>query len=327
MTGPSISLALPPAPPPGSMAEIEALEHVGRFDEAFARIVARNQAQAAAAPDLKVHEEALLKVAAVLRGWFTPAAFARGLKGNGTTWPIFVLGMPRTGSTLVEQILASHSKVQGMGENEGVLHRIVREEGSAIRPDRLVSGDLDRLVRTYLKRMRERGWTGDSKLVDKYPTNYLHVGLIRLAFPRAVILHTVRDPIDTCFACYRQAFAPEGVPYALDLAHVGAHYRGYREMMDHWARVTPGAVIEVAYEDLVADLDGQARRLLKACGLPWEDACLRFYETERVITTASRTQVRRPIYGEAMGRWKAYRQHLGPLIEALGPYAAASLAS
>jgi hypothetical protein len=135
-------------------------------------------------------------------------------------------------------------------------------------------------------------------------------------------VHAVHDPMDACFAAYRQNFEMQGViRFSRDLRQVGRYYLRYRRLMDHWARVLRGRVTDVVYEDLVADFPAQARRLVEACGLAWEERCLRFYENDRQVLTASRDQVRRPIFTDALGRWRPYREHLGPLIEALGPYA------
>ena len=149
----------------------------------------------------------------------------------------------------------------------------------------------------------------------------MNIGLIHLMLPKAVILHSVRDPVDTCLACYRKLFLT-GHETTYDLTEVGEEYVRFREMMDHWAAVLPGRVIEVSHESLVADPERQIRWLVtEACGLDWDPACLRFYETKRPVRTASVAQVRQPIFTTSVGRWHRYEKHLGPLFEALGPYA------
>jgi hypothetical protein len=152
------------------------------------------------------------------------------------------------------------------------------------------------------------------------PDNFFDIGMIHLCLPNAVILHSVRDPVDTCLGCYRQIFAT-GHETTYDLTLIGKTYVLYRRLMEHWQRVLPGRVIDVVYEKLVADPESEIRRLVAICGLPWNDACLRFYENQRPVTTASSSQVRQPIFKGAVQRWRRYEKHLGPLLEALGPYA------
>ena len=157
--------------------------------------------------------------------------------------------------------------------------------------------------------------------MDKTLESFLHVGMIALMFPRAVILHSVRDPVDTCLACYRQLFA-EGAETLYDLASIGAEYVRYREVMDHWRAVLPGRVIDVVYEELVAYPERRIRWLVsEACGLEWSESCLAFHEADRPVLTASAAQVRRPIFRSSVERWRRHQHRLGPLFEALGPYA------
>ena len=152
------------------------------------------------------------------------------------------------------------------------------------------------------------------------PDNYSEIGMIHLCLPNAVILHSVRDPVDTCLGCYKQIFV-SGHETTYDLTLVGKTYVLYRRLMEHWNRVLPGRVVDVVYEKLVADPETEIRRLLTVCGLPWDDACLRFHENQRSVRTASSSQVRQPIYKSSLQRWRRYEKHLGPLLEALGPYA------
>jgi len=160
-------------------------------------------------------------------------------------------------------------------------------------------------------------------ITDKMPSNYYFAGLIHLALPHAKIIHTVRDPIDTCVSCFSKLFSAEQ-NHTYDLAELGRYYKRYAQLMRHWRRVLPkGSLLDVRYEDVVADLEGQARRIIAYCGLPWEERCLAFHATERPIRTASATQVRQPIYKSAIGRWRAYEEHLGPLLGALEGVSAA----
>jgi len=159
-----------------------------------------------------------------------------------------------------------------------------------------------------------------SVLTDKAPLNFRHLGLIALLFPGARIVHCRRDPLDTCLSCFFQNFA-KGQEYSFDLAELGRFYRDYRRMMAAWAEILPIEVFDLDYEELVADLEGVGRSLLAYCGLDWHPDCARFFETRRPVLTASRVQVRRPLYSSSIGKWRRYASHLGPLVEALGPYA------
>jgi hypothetical protein len=149
------------------------------------------------------------------------------------------------------------------------------------------------------------------------PSNYYFAGLVHLALPNAKIIHIMRDPVDTCVSCFSKLFSAEQ-NHTYDLAELGRYYRRYEQLMAHWRRVLPeGRMLDVRYEDVVADLEGQARRIIAYCGLPWDDRCLSFHATDRPVRTASATQVRQPIYTSAVGRWKAYEQFLGPLLKEL----------
>ncbi len=149
------------------------------------------------------------------------------------------------------------------------------------------------------------------------PSNYYFAGLIHLALPNAKIIHTIRDPVDTCISCFSKLFSAEQ-NHTYDLAELGRYYKRYERLMAHWRKaLPPGRILDVRYEDVVADLEGQARRIIAYCGLPWDDRCLSFHETDRPVRTASATQVRQPIYKSAVGRWRVYEQHLGKLLGAL----------
>jgi hypothetical protein len=240
--------------------------------------------------------------------------------GHHLETPIFIVGMPRSGSTLLEQILSSHAKVQGLGETSGLANTLRRRfpiNLSAPNPP----GHFRKLAEDYLAAMHDHGWTSASRFIDKMLYNYLYIGAIHLMFPRARILHSVRDPVETCLANYRILFM-FGHETTYDLAEIGRQYVRYREMMAHWDEVLPGRVTEVRHEDLVADPEARIRWLVtEACGLPWDEACLSFHQTRRAVRTASVTQVRQPIFKSAIGRWRRYEKHLGPLLDALGPYA------
>ncbi|HTU26515.1 MAG TPA: tetratricopeptide repeat protein [Pirellulales bacterium] len=245
-------------------------------------------------------------------------------QGDPSPLPIFVLGMPRSGSTLVEQILASHPQVQAAGELPNLDRLVHSLTDAAGRPidfgtwiESLDAEALRNLGRAYLDSL-PRAAAGKTRIVDKNPSNFLRIGLIRLILPEAKIIHTVRDPVDTCLSCFGRLFAD--VPYSYDLGELGRYYRTYHELMAHWRAVLPaGVMLDVAYEDVVDDLAGQARRLIEFVGLPWDDRCLSFHETSRPIATASTLEVRRPVYRTSLARWRRYEKFLGPLLAELQP--------
>lgn len=235
--------------------------------------------------------------------------------------PIFILGMMRSGSTLVEQILASHPQVFGAGELTLFRQALNGQIGQKARyPDAVLEmspAAIDATGASYEARLRREA-PGFTRITDKYLHNFLYCGLIALALPHARIIHTVRDPVDTCLSIHSKLFTGHH-PYAYDLAELGRYHRAYRSLMDHWRQVLPeGIMIDLRYEDLVDDLEGEARRLLDHCDLPWDDACLAFHRTDRAVRTASATQVRQPIYKSSVGRWRPSAELLRPLTEALG---------
>jgi len=249
---------------------------------------------------------------------FSPSLLKK-FKGSGvdSALPVFVVGIPRSATTLVEQILASHPQVHGAGELSA-LRRIV--DGIADYPDgvkRLGKDDFTRLGRDYLARVAPLA-QGKRHVVDKMPANCFHAGLIRLILPQARIIHCRRDPVDTCLSCYTKLFTAEQL-FAYDLTELGRFYRTYQGLMAHWREALPAEnFIEVDYEAVVDDVEAESRRLIDFLGLPWDDACLRFHESRRTVRTASLNQVRQPIYPTSKGRWKTHARHLKPLLAALG---------
>jgi hypothetical protein len=233
--------------------------------------------------------------------------------GDPSSTPVFVLGMPRSGSTLIEQILASHPQIHGAGETEDLAECL-----PAGFPECLSTADasaIREIGRAYLSRLPQ----GRQRVVNKLPHNFLRIGLIRLALPNARIIHTERNPLDTCVSCYSKLFTA-GQNFSYDLGELGRYYRLYSGLMDHWRSVLPAdAMLHVAYEDVVEDLEGQARRLIEYCGLPWDDRCLDFYKTNRTVRTASAVQVRKPLFRSSVERWKKYEAGLGPLLSELLP--------
>ena len=295
----------------------EVLERRGDHAEAFAAWDAGNRLKRASlagpsSPEAVARANAAA-VAHVRRRFRTREATGQPGRGRPGPVPIFIVGMPRTGSTLAEQILASHPGVQGLGET-GVLPRLL-ENGY---PDTAVG--FRNVADRYLAEMRRLGWDGASRFVDKTLENYLHLGAIAAMFPNAAILHMTRDPMDTGFACFRQLFT-SGNETLYDLADIGAEYRRYRGLMEHWEAVLPGRVAELRYEALATDPDRAIPALVtKGAGLTWDAACLRFFEREGAVRTASAAEVRRPVYPTSVQRWRCHAERLGPLAQALGPY-------
>jgi tetratricopeptide (TPR) repeat protein len=255
------------------------------------------------------------------------AALVEKLRGAGDPdpSPIFILGLPRSGSTLLEQILATHTDVEGTSELPYVGRlatslNLNRPDGvnypEAMRE--LGPSNLSAMGRDYLARARMHRRSGASRFIDKMPNNFPNAGLIALVLPNAKIIDARRHPLDACLSNYRQLFA-KGQNFTYDLTEIGEYYLEYQRMMDHWHDVLPDRVLTVQYEDVVADFEPQVRRLLAFCGLPWQDACLRFYESERPVRTPSAEQVRQPIYDRSVGHWKNYAHHLGELLDVIAP--------
>ena len=252
--------------------------------------------------------------------------FLDATAGNGCPdpAPVFIVGLPRSGSTLLEQILSSHSLVDGTHELAD-LGRIVRSrpllvDPPARYPTSIASLDpleFGRMGAEYIERSRRHRGKAPF-FTDKNPNNFVHVGLLHLTLPDAKIVNAVRHPLDSCFGSYKQLFAA-GQPFTYDLVELGEYYLQYRRLMDHWHEVLPGKVLDVHYEEVVADLEGQVRRILDHCGLEFQESCLQFHETERAVKSASSEQVRRPIYSSSVNLWRRYEAHLGPLIETLEP--------
>lgn len=247
--------------------------------------------------------------------------------GDPSDLPIFVFGMPRSGTTLVEQVLASHPSVFGAGELDAMQRAIARLEraeiGGTPYPELVPSmgeTEFHQFTTQYLTAAHAAA-PDAPRITDKMPGNYIFAGLIHMALPHARMIHVQRDPIDTCLSCFTHLFT-DGLAWSYDLTELGQQYRAYAGAMEHWRSVLPeGAMLEVRYEDFVADFEPQARRLLAHCGLDWDERCLAFHATERPVRTASATQVRQQLYRTAVGRWRRYEPWLGPLLDALSPRA------
>jgi len=302
----------------------KALEDVGDYPRAFEHLLKGN---ALKRRELDYNEAANQQLFRLIAQQFDSSLLDRfRAAGDPSPVPIFIVGMPRSGSTLVEQILASHPQVHAAGELTN-LDRVVRGVSDATGrpipfPAWVASTDaesLRRLGQAYLASLPTAA-SGETRITDKAPSNFLHIGLIRLILPGARIIHTLRDPIDTCLSCFSKLFR-QGQTFSYDLAELGRFYRRYYELMAHWRSVLPaGAMLDVAYEDVVDNLEQQARRLIDFCGLPWDDRCLSFHETSRPIATPSNVQVRQPIYRSSVARWRRYEPFLQPLLAELAPF-------
>ncbi|MGH8184201.1 MAG: sulfotransferase, partial [Rhodanobacteraceae bacterium] len=238
--------------------------------------------------------------------------------------PVFVVGMPRSGTTLIEQILASHPQVHGAGEVSDLRDVLAARLGEApndwdTRIEELSVDDLRTMGNAYIVRAW-RAAPAATHVINKVPLNYRHIGWIRMILPQARILHACRDPMDSCFSCFTHLFEADNLAYTYDLATLGRYYDRYARLMRHWHAVVPDAVLDVHYEDVVADTEAQVRRMLDWLGLPWDPRCLAFHHTRRFVATASVAQVRRPIYRSSVARWKHFENHLGPLRELVEPW-------
>ena len=293
------------------------------FDRAFLHYRSGNECKQASQAPMEP-DRWRRKVDAIIAAFGTDALAGRPRTAERSPVPVFIVGMPRSGTSLVEQILASHPAVFGAGERTEIgdlaerLPRSVRPERPY--PECIAHLDTKRLrefARDHLARLRRLA-PDAQRITDKMPGNFFLLGLIRLLFPGARIIHCVRDPRDTCLSCYFQQFVGAHA-YAYDLEHLGIYYSQYRRLMAHWRRVLDPPMLELRYETLVERPEEWSRALVDFCGLPWDERCLRFYESKRVVATSSYDQVRHPIYRGSLGRWRHYERHLAPLLRALGP--------
>jgi len=245
--------------------------------------------------------------------------------GNQDQRPVFIVGMPRSGTTLVEHIMASHSQVFGAGELNDmkfVVSSATRIGGSTLAYPHCMpmisAGGYSLLASEYRERIAKIEEShGYARVVDKHPLNFQFLGLILQMFPRATIIHTKRHPLDTCLSCFFQNFT-SGQHYSFDINHLAQFYQTYDRLMEHWMQLYPGRILEVEYEALLSDQEKQTRRILDHCGLKFEDACMDFYKTDRVVKTASFLQIRQPLYRTSVGRWRNYMSHLSSVASTLG---------
>ncbi|MGH6888129.1 MAG: tetratricopeptide repeat-containing sulfotransferase family protein [Rhizomicrobium sp.] len=301
-----------------------ALEDLGDYADSFAAYRASNEILKRIRGSGVEHSDLYLRDA---KAFFTKEFFiTRGAAGADAESPIFIVGMPRSGSTLVEQILSSHPQVEALGEIANLT-----ETGQRLAPGRpddpqggyprvlqyLDGAGFRRMGEEYVRSTLSRRRTDRPYFTDKLPGNYCHVGMIHLALPNARIIDVRRHPLDCCLSCYKHYF-PAGHLHALDLADIGGFYANYVELMAHFDEVLPDRVYRIIYEDLVENPDAEVRRMLDHIGIPFDEACLRFYENRRPVLTFSADQVRQPLFGSGIGRWRQYDAYLEPLRRALG---------
>ena len=291
---------------------------LGRYDEAFDHFRVSNTLRPHAFDPVLYSRDM-----AVLRQVYTSGFFRQAprLDTPGMV-PVFIVGMPRSGTTLAEQILASHPRVFGAGELpdiDDITRRLARTVSGGLEYPacmKLATADILQAQRdAYLEKLADLS-SGARWVTDKMPHNFEHLGLIAVLFPNARIVHCIRNPLDTCLSIYFNDFNA-GHGYATDLAMLGGHYNEYLRTMAHWRTVLPIEIFDLVYEDIIGDQERITRQLLEYCGLEWDSACLEFYRNRRTVSTFSYDQVRKPIYTGSVGRWRRYEKYLGPLIEAL----------
>ena len=308
---------------PGNQARVglyfalaRALDEVGDVDRAFSCFERGNRLRRSL---MNYQPKELARLVDDSIRFFDAAHAARPIpEGTSDERPVLVCGMPRSGSTLVEQILASHPEVEGVGEAPALpkaLQHFIKDPRYRVQE----AADLDdatlvALGQHYAGALRKLA-PDAPVLVDKFLTNFLQVGVLRRALPGARFIHVRRAPMDNGFGIFRTLFTST-IPYAYDVGEIANAYAQTHRLCDHWAEVMPDSILQVDYEDLVRDLEGNARRILEFVGLPWDDACLAFHETERPVQTASATQVRQPIYSSSIERWRRYEAHLAPMARA-----------
>ncbi|MGH1460649.1 MAG: tetratricopeptide repeat-containing sulfotransferase family protein [Neptuniibacter sp.] len=305
-------------------AMAKAMESVGELDTAFRHYaVGGNKKRQLDRYD----EKEGVKLGQIVPKIITPDNLAAtNEKGSESELPVFILGMPRSGTSLMEQILSAHPDVFGAGELKflsGVLENIPVSQARIRMGDKEPLFDYDNNVgwaprgEKYVEKLQELADGDYKRIVDKMPGNFNFVGLIHAILPNAKIIHSRRHPIETCLSCYRIFFA-EGHQWTYNLTELGRYYRRYWDLMKHWREAFPGVMHEVRYEENVADVEGQARKLIDYLDLEWNDNCLEFYNVDRPVKTASLSQVRKPIYKTSTNRWRKYEQYLGPLLEEIG---------
>ncbi|MGZ8313978.1 MAG: sulfotransferase [Telluria sp.] len=315
---------------PGSAGQIplcyalaKELEDIGASEESFAALQ-RGAAVRRAQLRYKVgHDvDAMAHIAATFDGAALAAGRQRRTQDDGGRGDIFILGLPRSGTTLVERILSSHSQVDSVGEVNCFAFALMGLAGAASGKHDLIGRsaavDLTRLGQRYDRAIAGFG-RAKPRIINKTPENFLYLGLIHGALPSAAIVHLQRHPLDSCYAMYKTLFRM-GYPFSYDLADLGAYYVAYHRLMQHWREQLPHGFIDLAYEEVVASQEQASRRVVAHCDLAWEDGCLQFHRNRTPVATASSAQVRRPIYTDSVGRWKDYAKQLAPLCDYLSQH-------
>jgi len=298
----------------------KAYEDRGEADEAFAWLQKANAARRATAEyDRAAHVRRLERTAEIFSAQHIAGLSGRGVSSNR---PIFVIGMPRSGTTLVEQIISAHPDVYGAGEVPVLLNLLAQSTGPGGQQfpdwgDKMLAQDCQNLGQAYLNAL-PGGPANQPRTTDKRLENVEFLGLAHLILPNAPIVYVRRDPRDMAFSCYALLFS-DGQEWSYDMDDLAAYWRAHETLMAHWRAVLPpGRILEVSYEALVADLETEARRIIAHCGLAWDQACLDFHQSRRGVRSASAAQVRQPIYDTSIGRWRPFAQHLQPLFDAMG---------
>ena len=300
----------------------KAFEDTKQFDKAFTAYSAGNEAKRKtfefSIEDYKRHLAGLENL--FNKDLFQKHQYGGALGGS----PIFILGMPRSGSTLIEQILASHPNVHGAGELD-YLNKVIASNFKSIEDPEFtqslkqaLSNDFSNTGEAYLEMLRRHSQDAEY-ITDKMPGNFMCIGMIKLMIPNAKIIHCRRDPVDTCLSIFKTLFDDDSHLYAYELTELGQCYNFYNGLMAHWHSVLPGFVHDIHYEDVVSNPENEIRKLLEYCQLDWDDNCLEFYKTDRQVKTASAAQVRRPIYSDSIAKWKQYETQLEPLLDVLLP--------
>jgi tetratricopeptide (TPR) repeat protein len=302
----------------------KAREDVGDYARAFTAYAEGNRLQHALLPCDEAQSDTMLRgIKAVFTREFFEAR--QPLPQDAGRTPVFIVGMPRSGTTLIEQILSSHPTLFGAGELMD-MSEVIQHAPSAVAGQpfaewagKISAEEFHALGKSYMDRVWKLA-PGADYITDKMPANFFHIGMIHLMLPNAKIIHAMRDPMDSCFSCYSRLFN-DTMAFAYDLGTLGRYYVRYMQLMEHWRDVLPrGTVLDVRYEDMVEDVEGQSRRMLDYLGMPWNEACLAFYENKRHVQTASVAQVRKPIYKTSIARWERFGANLDPLLEIVRDY-------
>lgn len=306
-------------------AYAKALEDVGEYDESFTHYRQGNELKLSSLKYDEARQEVLLQ--RILSLFHKELFSGQRFSSVSDPRPVFVIGMPRSGTTLVEQILSSHVNIQGAGElstlDEVVKRHLPRKPWGEdifanVKPG-LAGIDMGVMANEYLQEVQALA-PDATRIVDKMTANFFYIGFIHLMLPDAKIIHVMRDPMDSCFSCYSRLFK-RGVSFSYDLKTLGNYYSRYMQLMKHWHSVLPKGVIrDIHYEDLVFNLERESRKILEHIHMPWDDNCLEFHNNKRKVKTASLAQVRQPIYRSSIGRWERYKVHLQPLYEIVQRY-------